>query len=308
MNEEKNKSKINFYSTNCKNPQLEKSSNPNKKKMAENPVRFLSKKMGYFNVESLGKYNRKDKGKNITKEGRWSEEESDKFLEGIILYGANWKKIKALIKTRTSAQIFSHAQKYFSKMKKYKDEELGLDFTLNSIRSITDMHEQIKSINKNFDNFAILNSLKRKINKIYLNNENTNKTIYIKENINNNDSTKLSTDINYSEKFDNLLKENNPCFNLNNIINIDKELEFINKISLLNYYSNPYIDLLISNYLNSNSNIYNLLLSLLKEQNTIINTINNINNINNIKNINNINNIKNINNINNINNCQNSNN
>jgi MYB-related transcription factor LHY len=263
-------------------------------KMAKNPVKFLSKKIGHFNVESLGKYNKKVKGKTITKEGRWSKEENDKFLEGIILYGTNWKKIKALVKTRTSIQICSHAQKFFSRMKACKDEKLGLDFTLNSVCSIADMINQIKSINNNYNIIEVLNHLKAKINnKSNLNYEIFKKTKYIEENFNHNDSTKLSTDINYSENSNNLLKRNNQCDNLSNILNKEKDLEYINKVSLLNYYSNPYIDLLISNYLKSNSNINNLLLPLLKEQNNIINTINIINSLNNNKNINQINMLEN---------------
>ena len=289
MSEEKEEAKNNFNIINCKKPQLKKSLDPDKMKVAENRVKFLTKKIGYFNVESLGKYSKKIKEKNISKEGRWSKEEHEKFLEGIILYGTNWKKIRALVKTRTSIQICSHAQKFFSKMKTCKDEELGLDFTLNSVCNIADMVNQIKSVNKNYNIIEVLHRLKTKIN--YNKNlfyENSNKT-NIKENFNNNDSTKLSIDANYTGISNNLLKTNNQINNLNNTLNLENVLEYINKIYLLNYYSNPYIDLFISNYLKSNSNINNLLLPLLKEQNEIINAINIINSLNNNKNINQIN-------------------
>ena len=290
MKEEKEEAKANFNITNCKNPQIKNSLNPNKMKQAENPVKFLTKKIGYFNVECLGKYSKKAKGKNITKEGRWSKEEQEKFLEGITLYGTNWKKIRALVKTRNSIQVCSHAQKFFSRMKTFKDEELGLDFTLNSICSITDMVNQIKSISNNYNINEISKSLKNKINnKSNLNYENINKIKYINENFNYNDSTKISTDINYDKTSNNLLKINNQNYNLSNILNKEKDLENIYKASLLNYYSNPYIDLLISNYLKSNSNINNLLLPLLKEQNDIINIINTINNLNKKRKINQIN-------------------
>ena len=294
MSEDKEEVNIKFNDINCKKPQLKKSLNPNKIKVTENPVKFLTKKIGYFNVESLGKYNKKAKEKKFAREGRWSKEEQEKFLEGITLYGTNWKKIKALVKTRTSIQICSHAQKFFSRMKACKDEKLGLDFTLNSVCSIADMINQIKSINNNYNIIEVLNHLKAKINnKSNLNYENINKIKYINENFNYNDSTKLSTDINYDKTSNNLLKINNQNYNLSNILNKEKDLENIYKASLLNYYSNPYIDLLINNYLKSNPNINNLLLSLLKEQNNIINTINIINSLNNNKNINQINMLKN---------------
>ncbi|KAF0693011.1 Aste57867_15960 [Aphanomyces stellatus] len=50
--------------------------------------------------------------------GRWTEQEHESFLAGLHLYGREWKKVAAKIKTRTSAQIRSHAQKYFAKLAK----------------------------------------------------------------------------------------------------------------------------------------------------------------------------------------------
>lgn len=47
--------------------------------------------------------------------GRWTEEEHQTFLQGLERYGREWKKVASLIPTRTSAQVRSHAQKYFAK-------------------------------------------------------------------------------------------------------------------------------------------------------------------------------------------------
>ena len=44
--------------------------------------------------------------------GRWSEEEHTRFLKGITLYGRNWVKVASFVKTRTSTQVRSHAQKH----------------------------------------------------------------------------------------------------------------------------------------------------------------------------------------------------
>ena len=50
--------------------------------------------------------------------GRWTPQEHQSFLEGLNVFGREWKKVAARIPTRTSAQIRSHAQKYFSKMQR----------------------------------------------------------------------------------------------------------------------------------------------------------------------------------------------
>ena len=50
--------------------------------------------------------------------GRWTREEHHTFIRGLEMYGKGWKKIASLIKTRTVVQIRTHAQKYFLKLAK----------------------------------------------------------------------------------------------------------------------------------------------------------------------------------------------
>ncbi|CAN0398681.1 unnamed protein product [Ascophyllum nodosum] len=50
--------------------------------------------------------------------GRWSSEEHKLFLDGVQAHGKNWKKIVALIPTRTVVQVRTHAQKFFKKLSK----------------------------------------------------------------------------------------------------------------------------------------------------------------------------------------------
>ena len=50
--------------------------------------------------------------------GRWKEEEHKKFIEAILEYGNEWKKVQKIIKTRSSTQARSHAQKFFLRIKK----------------------------------------------------------------------------------------------------------------------------------------------------------------------------------------------
>ena len=65
--------------------------------------------------------------------------------------GPNWKKIQEAINFRTLPQIRSHGQKFFKRLKRCKNNELGIDFTSNTIRSFKDMIEHIKSVNNNYD-------------------------------------------------------------------------------------------------------------------------------------------------------------
>ena len=72
--------------------------------------------------------------------GRWTKEEHDKFLKGIIEYGNDWKMVQKIIKTRSRSQARSHAQKYFIKVKKKiisKNKEFNgknlLNYVFNSI-------------------------------------------------------------------------------------------------------------------------------------------------------------------------------
>ena len=50
--------------------------------------------------------------------GRWTEEEHRKFIDGILENGNEWKKVQQIIKTRSSTQARSHAQKFFLRVKK----------------------------------------------------------------------------------------------------------------------------------------------------------------------------------------------
>lgn len=50
--------------------------------------------------------------------GRWTREEHEAFLNALKLYGKEWKKVAAKVKTRTVVQTRTHAQKYFQKLLK----------------------------------------------------------------------------------------------------------------------------------------------------------------------------------------------
>uniref|UniRef100_A0A1J3EAV4 Protein LHY n=1 Tax=Noccaea caerulescens TaxID=107243 RepID=A0A1J3EAV4_NOCCA len=55
----------------------------------------------------------------ITKQReRWTDDEHDRFLEALRLYGRAWQRIEEHIGTKTAVQIRSHAQKFFTKLEK----------------------------------------------------------------------------------------------------------------------------------------------------------------------------------------------
>ncbi|ETW04166.1 hypothetical protein H310_04518 [Aphanomyces invadans] len=55
--------------------------------------------------------------------GRWSDHEHRLFLQGIELYGKDWRRIARLVQTRTTVQTRSHAQKHFDRMEKERRED-----------------------------------------------------------------------------------------------------------------------------------------------------------------------------------------
>jgi len=50
--------------------------------------------------------------------GRWKADEHNKFLSAIIEYGNDWKLVQKCIKSRSSTQARSHAQKFLLKLRK----------------------------------------------------------------------------------------------------------------------------------------------------------------------------------------------
>ena len=119
-----------------------------KPKLDKIPNFLLQKKTYRFNVE---KYTEKDS----LKTGRWSMKEHIYFLEILDKFGANWKKANAMIPNRTGVQIRTHANKFFKKLKKYKHEDLGIDFTSDSIKNLKDMIDHIKNVNSELSVFKI---------------------------------------------------------------------------------------------------------------------------------------------------------
>lgn len=66
--------------------------------------------------------------------GRWTPEEKERFIEGLKIYGKDWKKVERFIGTRSGAQIRSHAQKFFINVEKTK--KMDIDQYINYVQSL----------------------------------------------------------------------------------------------------------------------------------------------------------------------------
>ena len=158
--------------------------------------KFLSKKIK-FNIfkekENINEL-KKPKEKKLTKikkkkkikifvkenvnEGRWDENEHLRFLDAIYNYGTQWKQVQKYVRTRSSRQVRSHAQKFFLKLKLFKDPELGFDFTDDNINNLTEIISIVKEFEKNNNCENILSNLNKKLSESYLKiNNNTHNNI-----------------------------------------------------------------------------------------------------------------------------------
>lgn len=172
---------------------------------------FLGKKKYRFQVEKTAE-------KSVN-EGRWNLKEQLQFFEAIDKCGMNWKKISNLMPTRTSSQIRAHAQKFFKKIKKFKDEKMGIDLTPDSILNIKDVISHIKSVNSDYSIFNIFciiagvnnKKIEEKENKVE-NKENINddKIVYEKINIYNINNIYNNCDIYDKENKENKESNCNP--------------------------------------------------------------------------------------------------
>jgi SHAQKYF class myb-like DNA-binding protein len=97
--------------------------------------------------------------------GRWTPEEHQAFLEGLKVFGREWKKVAEQIPTRTSAQIRSHAQKYFSKMQ--REESIILQDQAATAASAS--HEQAASYETAIVQSEAPHSVRRNVDRILAN-------------------------------------------------------------------------------------------------------------------------------------------
>ena len=101
--------------------------------------KFLNKKLFKVSTTKVKKFS--DIGNT---QGYWSKTEHIKFIEALYLYNCHWPKIQKHLRNRTYEQVRSHAQKFYLKLKSFKDEELGIDFTSPNVKNLKDIIRLIK--------------------------------------------------------------------------------------------------------------------------------------------------------------------
>ena len=81
---------------------------------------------------------------NEINDGIWTEEEHKNFIGALYICNCKWYNIQKYVPTRSSGQVKSHAQKFYLRLKDFKDDSLGLDFTLDSIKNLKDIINIVK--------------------------------------------------------------------------------------------------------------------------------------------------------------------
>ena len=224
---------------------------------------------------------------NEFQSGRWTDLEHQKFIEGILEYGNEWKKVQGVIKTRSSTQARSHAQKFFLRIKKnatnplvWDDQEKLLDYIINSNIELANKKPLTISQKKQLLS-AIRSNLKPDEKKLQNENINKNAEIIVEENEEEDEKDNLgynkdedlknirknSSKLSFISDFEEKDKKNKMKFLLNkrkssstSIFNIEKD--FKHRLSM--EISQPNLNKLVNNFSNNSNNI----------------NLNNINNIN----------------------------
>ena len=99
----------------------------------------IIKKKLKFNYKQKQIFSKKGLNKNFVS-GRWLIDEHQRFIDGILKYGNNWRLVQKYVGTRSGTQTRSHAQKFFEKLRRskiFKTEKY--DFTKNSLKLLHDI-------------------------------------------------------------------------------------------------------------------------------------------------------------------------
>ena len=206
---------------------------------------IIIKKKLKCNYKQKQMLNKKGLNKNYVS-GRWLLDEHQRFIDGIIKYGNNWRLVQKYVGTRSGTQTRSHAQKFFEKLRRSKIfKNAKYDFSKNSLKLL---HDIMSNLSKEEYELTLkkIQSLTYRMD-IKLNNEN----IDINENEEKNENSLLfdnikpkenefnheeviekikfnSNEFSYIETINNKLCDSNDylAYNYNNINNNNNSLNF----------------------------------------------------------------------------------
>ena len=234
----------------------------------DNNNNFITTINNNNNNNNINKKSKRKSNSNIKySSGRWKEDEHKRFVEAIIKFGNDWKQVQKYVKTRSSTQARSHAQKFFIKLKKSKNLDFNLDLSNSSIKNFHDIIQNVP-INKYNNIINVLNNVafERGIGKKKYNNSNNN-NINNDNNINKNEEYFNNNYVMEKEE-KNEGNENNNNININNINNNNNENNNNNNNQNQNYNNSHENE--IVNPLNPNNNYLDIRYIL----NSLINNIN----------------------------------
>ena len=155
--------------------------------------------------------------KDNKKQGRWSQEEQDRFLKGCYFFKNDWEKIKDYIKTRTIPQIRSHAQKYLIKICRKYSIKLSKKKFSNRLSKHLDITKIPYKGKTNISNISIYEKNILEMFNYY------NREILKDEELltdNNNNENKI-TNIKPFNNYDNSINHNLNLDTLNNPVNLE---------------------------------------------------------------------------------------
>ena len=224
----------------------EKKSSQNKPVLftIETPNKKLLKKKR-FKVRTKKEEGDKETSNICLRYGYWSKSDHTKFIEALYLYENDWTRIQEYVNDRTDKQVHSHAQKFFLKLKTFKDEKLGLDFTSSNVKCLDNIIYLIKqkeSICGNYGKLLHIISEKISFGKKPLKKE---QEILAKKN----EKKKLNT-------FDNKSQISNNYNNFNNVNQMNYQKLLINEIIMYEQFLNYLNFFNLSNNINNNF-VYN---------------------------------------------------
>ena len=224
----------------------EKKSSQNKPVLftIETPNKKLLKKKR-FKVRTKKEEGDKETSNICLRYGYWSKSDHNKFIEALYLYENDWTRIQEYVNDRTDKQVHSHAQKFFLKLKTFKDEKLGLDFTSSNVKCLDNIIYLIKqkeSICGNYGKLLHIISEKISFGKKPLKKE---QEILAKKN----EKKKLNT-------FDNKSQISNNFNNFNNVNQMNYQKLLINEIIMYEQFLNYLNFFNLSNNINNNF-VYN---------------------------------------------------